>query len=90
MTCVCYGADTYEGSTQPLKILPTVDEAKAWWAEQARLHHDRQLSQGWHDIYCIAEFADTGVTYYYERAGNRLARGYTKEWRISETKETSP
>ncbi|RWB40438.1 MAG: hypothetical protein EOQ44_25175 [Mesorhizobium sp.] len=87
MTCVCYGADTYEGCTQPLKICATVDEAKAWWAEQHRLLHQQESSQGWHDIFCIAEFADTGVVYYYERQGNRLARGHTKEWRISETKE---
>jgi hypothetical protein len=92
--CVCYGSDEYEGSSAPLKVFEKVDEAKEWWSQQAfiftcNLKNNQNVTCcGHHDFYCIAEFTDIGVTYYYERKG---ARNHgPKTWRITETKEFSP
>lgn len=82
--CICYGAWHYEGYSKPLIILPTVDEAKAWWAEQARLYHrHKEPNYGYYDTYFISELADDGRIYDYRRQ----PYGALKNWLIDETRE---
>lgn len=85
MTCICYGSDHYEGYSAPLAIHKTVDEAKEWWSNQATLRHQGKESEGYHDCFCIAEFADDGRVFHYERD---TTGGMNRQWYIRETKES--